>query len=107
MIFKLMSACVPTCSAGVGRTGTFIALDICLKQAKSNFVVEVPTTVKRMRCQRMNLVQTLVSINVPVYWETLLHQVCPSCTLHVGPIHIHPRCFVGAHDVWRHANQCK
>ena len=75
----IFSACVPTCSAGVGRTGTFIALDICLKQVKSNFVVEVPTTVNRMRCQRMNLVLTLVSVNIPVYWG---NPYCIKCVLH-------------------------
>ncbi|XP_019857616.1 PREDICTED: receptor-type tyrosine-protein phosphatase kappa-like [Amphimedon queenslandica] len=50
------------CSAGVGRTGTFIALDIALEQAKRERVVDIAGIVNRLRQQRMKMVQTLVRI---------------------------------------------
>ena len=49
------------CSAGVGRTGTFIAVDIALEQAKKEGVVDIAGIVNRLRKQRMKMVQTLVS----------------------------------------------
>ena len=48
------------CSAGVGRTGTFIAIDIALEQAKREGVVDIAGIVNRLRQQRMKMVQTLV-----------------------------------------------
>ncbi|XP_019851757.1 PREDICTED: receptor-type tyrosine-protein phosphatase epsilon-like [Amphimedon queenslandica] len=47
------------CSAGVGRTGTFIAIDIALEQAKREGVVDIGGIVNRLRQQRMKMVQTL------------------------------------------------
>ncbi|XP_058126243.1 phosphatidylinositol phosphatase PTPRQ-like [Anopheles ziemanni] len=47
------------CSAGVGRTGTFIALDILLQRMQQEKKVNVYDTVKRLRRQRVKMVQTL------------------------------------------------
>ena len=49
------------CSAGVGRTGTFIAIDIALEQAKRENMVDIAGIVTRIRQQRMEMVQTDVS----------------------------------------------
>ncbi|XP_060595354.1 receptor-type tyrosine-protein phosphatase alpha-like [Ruditapes philippinarum] len=46
------------CSAGVGRTGTFIALDILYDQGKDKGSVDVYQCVKDLRDQRVNMVQT-------------------------------------------------
>uniref|UniRef100_A0A1B6CLA7 protein-tyrosine-phosphatase n=1 Tax=Clastoptera arizonana TaxID=38151 RepID=A0A1B6CLA7_9HEMI len=46
------------CSAGVGRTGTFIALMVLLKLLKQNKELNVFATVLHMRSQRANMVQT-------------------------------------------------
>ena len=48
------------CSAGVGRTGIFIAMDIALEQARKEGVVDIAGIVNRLRQQRMKMVQSLV-----------------------------------------------
>ena len=49
------------CSAGVGRTGTFITIDLALEQAEKEGVVDIAGIVNRLREQRMQMVQTEVS----------------------------------------------
>ena len=49
------------CSAGVGRTGTFIAVDIALEQASKEGLVDIAGIINRLREQRMEMVQTVVS----------------------------------------------
>ena len=49
------------CSAGVGRTGTFITLDAMLERIHSETSVNVYAFVKAMRKNRVLMVQTLVS----------------------------------------------
>jgi len=49
-------------SAGVGRTGTLIAVDILLQHICENKKVDIFGTVFKLRKQRVNMVQTEVSL---------------------------------------------
>lgn len=53
------------CSAGVGRTGTFILLDTLLEKMKAEDCVDVYAALCKMRQSRVKMVQTLVH-NTPI-----------------------------------------
>ncbi|XP_065945289.1 receptor-type tyrosine-protein phosphatase epsilon [Magallana gigas] len=46
------------CSAGVGRTGTYIAVDAMYHEIQMNIKINIAEFVKNMREKRMNMVQT-------------------------------------------------
>ena len=48
------------CSAGVGRTGTFILLDTVMQQMKNEGTLSIYNVLKNVRGQRMKMVQTKV-----------------------------------------------
>lgn len=49
------------CSAGAGRTGCFIVIDIMLDMAEREGVVDIYNCVKALRSRRINMVQTEVT----------------------------------------------
>lgn len=49
-------------SAGIGRTGTFIAIDVMLQKIAKKEPLDVMNFVCRMRAQRSNMVQNCVRI---------------------------------------------
>ena len=53
------------CSAGVGRTGTFIVLDTMLERMKEEDTLNIYDYVTKLRKQRVLMVQTLVK--PPIY----------------------------------------
>lgn len=53
--------CVCPCSAGAGRTGCFIVIDIMLDMAEREGVVDIYNCVKALRSRRINMVQTEVT----------------------------------------------
>ncbi|XP_052762339.1 receptor-type tyrosine-protein phosphatase S-like [Mya arenaria] len=50
---------VVRCSAGVGRTGTYIALDILTNEGEAKKAIDIPGCVNKMRQNRPNMVQTV------------------------------------------------
>ena len=52
------------CSAGVGRTGTFITLDAMLERIRSEVSVNVYAFVRNMRMRRVLMVQTKVNTHI-------------------------------------------
>lgn len=65
-------------SAGIGRTGTFIALDYLIKQGQRDGSVDVVSCVSRMRHQRAHAIQTVVRRKIPelYYMCIVLHYAC-------------------------------
>lgn len=53
--------CLCLCSAGAGRTGCFIVIDIMLDMAEREGVVDIYNCVKALRSRRINMVQTEVT----------------------------------------------
>lgn len=49
-----------SCSAGAGRTGCFIVIDIMLDMAEREGVVDIYNCVRELRSRRVNMVQTEV-----------------------------------------------
>ncbi|VDI35272.1 Hypothetical predicted protein [Mytilus galloprovincialis] len=46
------------CSAGIGRTGTYIALDALLEEGRTTGFLDIFKYLKKMRYSRMNMIQT-------------------------------------------------
>lgn len=49
-------------SAGIGRTGTYIAIDVLFEAGKIENKINIAEFVMKMRRNRMNMVQTYVSL---------------------------------------------
>ena len=67
-------------SAGVGRTGTVIAIDIALEQAAQMRAVDVPSVVYNMRRQRMKMIQACVSKHLMLLLRGQSKKVAPLIT---------------------------
>jgi len=65
------SPIVVHCSAGVGRSATFIALDIALQQLATKETVDVLNSLHRLRMQRCFAVQTLEQYQL--IYSSILH----------------------------------
>lgn len=46
------------CSAGIGRTGTFITLDISILRLEKTGLINIQSTVEKIRSQRAHSIQT-------------------------------------------------
>nr|KAG5710302.1 hypothetical protein BaRGS_009018 [Batillaria attramentaria] len=68
------------CSAGVGRTGTYIAVDTQLERARAEGIIDVHNFVQQMRTQRVNMVQSFEQY-VFVYDSLLEALICGDTTV--------------------------
>ncbi len=59
-------------SAGVGCTGTYVALDNVLDQIEAEGVVDIDGVIVKARNQRMKMVQTMVSKNNTVCESSIM-----------------------------------
>lgn len=59
-IVKLLKYTISFCSAGVGRTGTFIAIDALVQYGLEKGTLNVTKYVSAMRRDRMHMIQTSV-----------------------------------------------
>ena len=75
------------CSAGVGRTGTLILLDIIMQQMKTEGTISVLHWLRNLRMQRMMMVQSQVrEIGVdPSNMGAICTQFCGSATRKLLP----------------------
>ncbi|KFV53676.1 Receptor-type tyrosine-protein phosphatase kappa, partial [Gavia stellata] len=90
------------CSAGIGRTGTFIALDFLLKMGKAEGKVDVFHCVQRLREQRVSMVQTKEQY-IFLYEVLLEGLLCGSTGGPVESLTSHVRCLREA-EASRHNN---
>ena len=67
-----------TCSAGVGRTGTFITIDAMLERLQEKDNLNIYQFVTAMRTRRTFMVQTMVS--ECMYMKYIAKQHACSCT---------------------------
>ncbi|OAD62181.1 Tyrosine-protein phosphatase non-receptor type 11 [Eufriesea mexicana] len=81
------------CSAGIGRTGTFIVIDMILDQIKRHGLdceIDIQRTIQRVRSQRSGMVQTeaqykFVYLAVLHYIETVSQRIeAEQKSLHLG-----------------------
>ncbi|KAM4639342.1 receptor-type tyrosine-protein phosphatase T-like isoform 3-T3 [Amazona ochrocephala] len=86
-----LTAVVSILSAGIGRTGTFIALDFLLKMGKAEGKVDVFHCVQRLREQRISMVQTKEQYTF-LYEVVLEGLLCGSTGVPVESIASHVRC---------------
>ena len=83
------------CSAGVGRTGTFILLDSVMQQIKREGTLSVFNVLKNLRGQRMKMVQTKVNYMttpscIHVYLCIYIFVCEVLLIMYAGPVCVHP-----------------
>ncbi|XP_052762141.1 receptor-type tyrosine-protein phosphatase kappa-like [Mya arenaria] len=67
------------CSAGVGRTGTYIALDILTNEGEAEGAIDIPGCVLNMRQNRPSMIQTLSQYKY--LHQALVHSLTVDCSL--------------------------
>uniref|UniRef100_K1R799 Leukocyte common antigen n=1 Tax=Magallana gigas TaxID=29159 RepID=K1R799_MAGGI len=66
------------CSAGIGRTGTYIAIDALLREGQRNSKINIAECVKKIRGNRMNMVQTYIGNKTySIKWAEPLFNLTP------------------------------
>lgn len=90
------------CSAGVGRSGTFIVLDSMMQRLTEKVAtIDIYDFVCGMRKKRALMVQTEVILDTIQVPNTMLFII-----LLTGTICIHPWCDRRIYHLWRNSNIC-
>ena len=87
-ISRMILYCLSPCSAGVGRSGTVMAIDFCLQQIEKEKVGNVRGFVSKMRDQRNYMVQTEVCSSSK--WTSLCDGPATYLFTDFLPPHSHP-----------------
>ena len=85
---RMILYCLSPCSAGVGRSGTVMAIDFCLQQIEKEKVGNVRGFVSKMRDQRNYMVQTEVCSSSK--WTSLCDGPATYLFTDFLPPHSHP-----------------
>ena len=99
----------------MGHTGTLITIDSVLEKLEEEGVVDIFGTVSKIRQQRMNMVQTVVSIHMYVFGVVAVYTYAhlykwhisqrlfpapPTPSLQEQNIFIHDAVLHGVSDLW-------
>ena len=71
VLYNALERCSYFSSAGIGRTGTFIALDALYRQGMKEGKINIVEYVNTMREDRMNMIQNAVIF--PMYFWLSIH----------------------------------
>lgn len=70
MMMMMMHCHFLSVSAGAGRTGCYIVIDIMLDMAEREGVVDIYNCVKALRSRRINMVQTEVCMCIHTHTQS-------------------------------------
>jgi len=70
------------CSAGIGRTGTFVAIHMCLQKDLQGEEIDISKTVRSLREQRLGMIQ---SEEQYFFVYTVVHEILKERLLKFGP----------------------
>lgn len=103
-------------SAGVGRTGTFIAIDVQLQRMQVTDDINVKEMVLRLRAQRASMVQTVVSFMkiivvtdmfTNVHWQVLVNFIYILAFFCIATIFVHLQLPTSWTPLWGDRGQFK
>ena len=81
-LFDVYFCAVSVCSAGVGRSGTMIAIDAMMQRLKTKGDVNIYEFMYSMRCDRPYMIQNLVCVyictSVYVHTYVRIYMLCVS-----------------------------